>query len=213
MDKTNINALVQSIERSLHLIYKNLFSIKQYQFPPKRITPYFATACSSTAAAIHLPQTARSHGGARQGVEGVPPSVRPTRTKLDYDHGNITYQMFFSEAAGVMNTVSVFRGFSGTGEEKIDPDKSQARLPAAVRENEPALIPRKKEDQRLDPGDGGNRAQISRWAGTLSYPKTTQIWPFPLHTYTTYASQLDIVEKDLSCLKATPKADISSPEI
>ena len=35
MDKTNINALVQSIERSLHLIDKNLFSIKQYQFPPK----------------------------------------------------------------------------------------------------------------------------------------------------------------------------------
>ena len=35
MDKTNINALGQSIERSLHLIDKNLFSIKQYQFPPK----------------------------------------------------------------------------------------------------------------------------------------------------------------------------------
>ena len=35
MDKTNINALAQSIERSLHLIYKNMFSIKQYQFPPK----------------------------------------------------------------------------------------------------------------------------------------------------------------------------------
>ena len=35
MDKTNINALVQSIERSLHLIDKNLFSIKQYQFPQK----------------------------------------------------------------------------------------------------------------------------------------------------------------------------------
>ena len=35
MDKTNIDALVQSIERSLHLIYKNLFSIKQYQFPSK----------------------------------------------------------------------------------------------------------------------------------------------------------------------------------
>ena len=35
MDKTNINALVQSIERSLHSINKNLFSIKQYQFPPK----------------------------------------------------------------------------------------------------------------------------------------------------------------------------------
>ena len=94
MDKTNINALVQSIECSLHLIYKNLF---------------FATVCSSTAAAIHLPLTARSHGGARQGVEGVQVSVRPTRTKLDNDHGNITYQMFSSAAAGVMNTVSVFR--------------------------------------------------------------------------------------------------------
>ena len=64
--------------------------------------------CSSTAAAIHLPLTARSHGGARQGVEGVQVSVRPTRTKLDNDHGNITYQMFSSAAAGVMNTVSVF---------------------------------------------------------------------------------------------------------
>ena len=38
------------------------------------------------------------------------------------DHGNITYRMFSSAAAGVMNTVSVF--FSGTGEEKMDPDKS-----------------------------------------------------------------------------------------
>ena len=65
---------------------------------------------------------ARSRGGARQGVEGVTPSVRPTRTKLDYDHGNIAYQMFSSAAAGVMNTVSVF--FSGTGEEKMDSDKS-----------------------------------------------------------------------------------------
>ena len=33
MDKTNINALGQSIERSLHLIDKNLFSIKQYHSP------------------------------------------------------------------------------------------------------------------------------------------------------------------------------------
>ena len=54
-------------------------------------------------------------------MEGVPPSVRPTRTKLDYDHGNITYQMLFSDAAGVMNTVSVFRGLSGTGEKKLIP--------------------------------------------------------------------------------------------
>ena len=41
----------------------------------------------------------------------------------------------------------------------------------------------------------------------------TLIWPFPLHTYKAYAFPLDIVEKDLSCLKPTPKADISSPEI
>ena len=65
--------------------------------------------CSATAAAIHLPLTARRHGGARQGVEGVQVSVRPTRTKLDNDHGNITYQMFSLAAARVKNTVSVFR--------------------------------------------------------------------------------------------------------
>ena len=34
MDKTDINSFVQSVECSLHLIYKNRFSIKQYQFPP-----------------------------------------------------------------------------------------------------------------------------------------------------------------------------------
>ena len=65
--KANINALVQSIERPLHLIYENLFSIKQYQFPfpppqkkeiglnlfkeSRRTSPLR----SSTAAAIYLP--------------------------------------------------------------------------------------------------------------------------------------------------------------
>ena len=39
MDKTNINALVKSIECSLHLIYKNQFSIKQQKF--KQIRPEF----------------------------------------------------------------------------------------------------------------------------------------------------------------------------
>ena len=57
-------------------------------------------------------------------MQGVPPSVRPTRTKFDYDHGNITYQMFSSAAAGVLNTVSGFLRLSGTGEENVDPDKS-----------------------------------------------------------------------------------------
>ena len=51
-------------------------------------------------------------------MEGVLLSVRP---KLDSDHGNITYQMFFSAAAGVMNTVSV--SFSSEGREKMDPNK------------------------------------------------------------------------------------------
>ena len=44
--------------------------------------------------------------------------------KLDYNHGNITYQMFSLAAARVKNTVSVFRWLSGTGKEKMDPDKS-----------------------------------------------------------------------------------------
>ena len=82
--------------------------------------------------------------------------------------------MFFSVAAGVMNTTSVFRWLSATGEEKMDPDKSVVFAYDAV----PA---------HLD--------------------------LFPPHTYTAYASPLDIVEKDLSCLKATPKANISRPEI
>ena len=46
------------------------------------------------------------------------------RTKLEYDHGNITYQMFSLAAAGVKITVSVFRWLSGTGKEKMDPNKS-----------------------------------------------------------------------------------------
>ena len=81
--------------------------------------------------------------------------------------------MFSSAAAGVMNTVSVF--FSGTGEEKMDPDKTV----------------------------------VLRMTGC----QPRKIWPFPPYKYTAYALPLDIIEKDLSCLKATPKADISSPEI
>ena len=48
MDKTNINALVQSIERSLHLIYKKLFSIKQYQFPQKIGLNLFKESCRTS---------------------------------------------------------------------------------------------------------------------------------------------------------------------
>ena len=39
MDKANISVLVQPIELSLHLIYKNLFSIKQLKF--KQTWPEF----------------------------------------------------------------------------------------------------------------------------------------------------------------------------
>ena len=42
MDETNINVLVQSIERSLHLIYKNPFSVNN----TKRTTPYCSTGGS-----------------------------------------------------------------------------------------------------------------------------------------------------------------------
>ena len=52
---------------------------------------------------------------------------------------------------------------------------------------------------------------ISRWSLHMtgaSPPRFCHSRP----TYTAYAFPLDIVEKDLT-LKATPKADISSPEI
>ena len=104
MDQTNINVLVQSIERSLHLIYKNLFSIKQYQFPPKVGPNLFKE--SPLTSPLRVRQRLRLR--ARQGVEGVPLSVRPTRAKLDYGHGKITYQIFSSAAAGAMSTVPVF---------------------------------------------------------------------------------------------------------
>ena len=53
---------------------------------------------------------------------------------------------------------------------------------------------------------------ISRWALHMtgcSPPRFGHSRP----TCTAYASPLDIVQKDLSCLKAKLKADISSPEI
>ena len=57
-----------------------------------------------------------------------------------------------------------------------------------------------------------NKSVVFAYGGVPAHLQL-YIWPFPPHTYTAYASPLDIVEKDLSCLKATPKADISSPEI
>ena len=107
---------------------------------------------------------------------GVPPSVRPMRAKLDYDHGSITYQLFSSAAAGVGILCWFFGDF--LGEEKMDLDKSV----------------------------------VFAFDGVPAHLQL-YIWPFPPHMYTAYASPLDIVEKDLSCLKATPKADILSTKI
>ena len=97
MDKTSINALVQSIKRSLHLIYKDLFSIKQYQFPQKIGLNLFEE--SRRTSPLRVFRRLRLHIYPRRPevmVERdrewrcVPLSVRPRRTKLDYDHGNIS---------------------------------------------------------------------------------------------------------------------------
>ena len=48
--------------------------------------------------------------------------MRPKRTKLDYDPGNITYQCF---PRHLLESDEYCVGFfSGTGEEIMDPDKS-----------------------------------------------------------------------------------------
>ena len=128
MGKTNINAHVQSIERSLHFIYKNLFSIKQYQFPPK-----LAWICLKSHAVLRhclfvdgcgytfsLDGQKSWWGGTGSGGRTAKCAAKEDETWLWPWQCHIS--MFSSAAAGVMNTVSVF--FSDTGEEKRDPDKS-----------------------------------------------------------------------------------------
>ena len=85
MDKTN-NALVQSIERR----YKNIFSIKQNQSSPKIGLNLFKESRRTSPLCVRRRLRIYIYPR-RQGVEGVPPSVRPTRAKLDYDHGNTYY--------------------------------------------------------------------------------------------------------------------------
>ena len=59
-------------------------------------------------------------------------------------------------------------------------DLSLARrlLPAAVRENEPVLIPSKEEDQRPDPGDSGNRAYYHGKSRTAELIRAQGYLPF-----------------------------------
>ena len=117
MDKTNINALVQSIERSLHLIYKNIFSIKQYQFPPK-IGLNLVNESRRTSP-LCVRRRLRLYIYPRR-PEVMVERDREWRAYLQVcgQRGRnlsmtmailSTYQMFFSGAARVMNTVSVFR--------------------------------------------------------------------------------------------------------
>ena len=180
IDKTNINALVQSIERSLHLIYKNRFSIKQYQAPPKIGLNLFKKSrrtlplCVRRRLRLVYPRRPEVILGALQGVQGVPPSVRPTRTKFDYDHGNITYQMFSSASAGVKILCRFFSDFLARARKTWIP-----KSVVFAYEGVPAHL---------------DLAITAPYVHSLCFP-------------------LDIVGKDLSCLKATPKADISSSEI
>ena len=117
MDETNINALVQSIECSLHLIYKNIFSIKQYQFPPK-IDLNMVNESRRTSP-LYLRRRLRLYIYPRR-PEVMVGRDREWRAYLQVcgQRGRnlsmtmailSTYQMFFSGAARVMNTVSVFR--------------------------------------------------------------------------------------------------------
>ena len=77
MDKRNINVLGQSIERSLHLIDKNLFSIKQYQFPQKIGLNLFKESrrtsplCVRRRLRLYI-YPSRPEVMAQQGVEGEP---------------------------------------------------------------------------------------------------------------------------------------------
>ena len=86
MDKTDINAPVQSIERSLLLIHKNIFSIKQYQFPKKLALNLFKESRRTSPLCVRrrlrlciYPRRPEVTVG-KQGVEDVPPIVLPTRT-------------------------------------------------------------------------------------------------------------------------------------
>ena len=175
--------LYNQSERSSHLIYKNLFSIKQYQFPSKnglnlfkRMTPNFATVCSTTTAAKHIyPRPEVMVGDDRE--------LRAYRQVCGQRGRSLTMTMAISPIKCFLGSCwsnECCVGFSvsfwhGQGKKWI-PVFAYNRVPV-----------------HLD----------------LAIPPP----PRPTHTYTAYASPLDIVEKALSCLKATPKIYLSRAEI
>ena len=155
--------LYNQSERSSHLIYKNLFSIKQYQFPSKnglnlfkRMTPNFATVCSTTTAAIHIyPRPEVMVGDDRE--------LRVYRQVCGQRGRSLTMTMAISP-------IKCFLGSCWSNECCVG-------------------------------------FSVSFWHGQ------GKKW-IPVFAYNTaYASPLDIVEKALSCLKATPKIYLSRAEI
>ena len=117
MDETNTNALVQSTERSLHLIYKNTFSIKQYQFPPKIGVNLFKESRRTSPLCVRRALRLYIYPRRPEVMVGRDREWRAYRQVCGQRGRNltmtmailITYHVFFSGAAGVMNTVSVFR--------------------------------------------------------------------------------------------------------
>ena len=114
MGKRNINAHVKSIERSLNLIYKNLFSIKQYQFPPK-----LAWICLKNHSALRhclfvdgcgytfsLDGQKSWWGATGSGGRTAKCAAKEDETWLWPWQYHLS--MFSPASAGVMNTVSVF---------------------------------------------------------------------------------------------------------
>ena len=116
MDKTNIYALVQSIERYLHLVYKNIFSIKQNQFLPKIGLNLFKESRRTSRLCVRRRLRLYIYPRRPEVMVGRDMGWRAYRQVCGQRGRNltmtlaihITYQTFSSAAARVMNTASVF---------------------------------------------------------------------------------------------------------
>ena len=128
MDKTNINAFVQSIERSLHLIYKKLSSIKQSNSPPKLAWMYlknhavlrhcvFVDDCGYTFTLDGQKSwwSATGSGGRTAKCAANEDEIWPR--PWQYHLSDVFLGSCWSNEYGV-------GFFSSTGEEKMDPHKS-----------------------------------------------------------------------------------------
>ena len=95
MDKTNINALVQSIERFLHLIYKNLFSIKQQtNSPPKIGLNLFKESRRTSPLCVRRRLRLYIYPRRPEVIWGATGSGGRTAKCFDYDHGNNLSNVF-----------------------------------------------------------------------------------------------------------------------